>query len=428
MRFLIYLLLLLASCSPKQPSQDPLVREKTNIASILLIDRNGLSESIAIPDRLKNFEQVDFLSHQPYQKVMRVYARDSAGDIYAFITTYHTNGQVKQYLEVLNNRAYGAYKEWYPNGSPKIDATIIEGMADISLAAEKTWVFDGCSNAFNETGALIATIPYSRGMLEGVSIYYHPSGKVWKETPCSNNQICGEMKIFLESGALFQSTHYNKGIKSGKSYRYWAPELISSDELYVQGRLMEGRYFSKDGQMIAQIASGIGYRAVFGRDAVSELHQYNYGLPQGEVKILTPAGQLTKLYHVKNELKHGEELIYYPSLPDTPPKPKLSVSWYEGKIQGLVKTWYDNGVMENQREMTEGERNGVSTAWYRDGSLMMIEEYETGKLQKGDYFKKGSRQPVTQVINGEGTVTLFDAEGNFIRKVPYFQGKPTEEA
>ena len=113
-------------------------------------------------------------------------------------------------------------------------------------------------------------------------------------------------------------------------------------------------------------------------------------------------------------------------MPGDTPKPKLSVSWYEGKIQGLVKTWYDNGVMENQREMTEGERNGVSTAWYRDGSLMMIEEYETGKLQKGDYYKKGSRQPVSQVNNGEGTVTLFDSEGNFIRKVPYYQGKPTD--
>lgn len=408
--------------------QDPLVREKTSLASILLVDRNGMSEAVAIPDRLRTFECVDFLAHQPYQKVLRVHARDSFGDIYSYITTYHPNGQVRQYLEVMNNRAFGAYKEWYPSGALKVDASIIEGGADISLAAEKSWVFNGCSRAYNESGNLIAEIPYTRGILDGLSIYYHPSGKVWKQIPYSNNQISGEMLVFLESGDLFQSACYDRGIKSGKSLRFWAPGQISSDEDYLQGRLMEGRYIAKDGQLIAQICSGTGYRAVFGKDSVAELHEYRLGFPQGEVKILNPAGQLVKMHHIKNEVKHGEELFFYPSIPKLEPKPKLSISWYEGKIQGLVKTWYDNGVMENQREMTDGEKNGVSTAWYRDGSLMMIEEYEVGKLQKGDYYKKGSRQPASQVSNGEGTVTLYDSEGNFIRKVPYYQGKPVEES
>lgn len=427
MRFFL-LAFLLASCAPKYNLQDGPETEKIELASILLVDRNGLSEAIAIPDRLKSFEQINFLEHQPYQKVLRVYCRNSAGDIYAEITTYHPNGQVKQYLEVVNNRAFGTYKEWFPNGTLKVVSNIMEGSSDISLAAEKTWIFDGDCIAYNESGNLIASIPYKRGTLEGISLYYHPSGSIWKEIPYANHQICGEMKIFLESGALFSSTCFDRGIKSGKSIRYWNQDLVSSDEFYSQGKLIEGRYFSKEGQLIAEITAGAGYRAVFGKDIVAELHEYSMGLPQGEVKILNPAGHLIKLHHVKNGVKHGEELFFYPSFGDTPSKAKLSLSWYEGKIQGLVKTWHDNGVMENQREMTDGERNGVSTAWYRDGSLMMIEEYENGKLQKGDYYKKGSRQTSSQVVHGEGIVTLFDAEGNFIRKVPYNQGKPLEDA
>ena len=80
--------------------------------------------------------------------------------------------------------------------------------------------------------------------------------------------------------------------------------------------------------------------------------------------------------------------------------------------------------MESQREMSGNTRNGVSTAWYRDGQLMMIEEYESDKLKKGDYYRKGHKQPLSQVINGEGTVTLFDSEGNYLRKIPYVNGKP----
>ncbi len=71
-------------------------------------------------------------------------------------------------------------------------------------------------------------------------------------------------------------------------------------------------------------------------------------------------------------------------------------------------------------------KNGVSTAWYRNGNLMMIEEYEQNKLIRGDYFKKGEKVPVSQVIQGKGTVTSFDADGHFIQKIPYLNGKPSD--
>lgn len=103
---------------------------------------------------------------------------------------------------------------------------------------------------------------------------------------------------------------------------------------------------------------------------------------------------------------------------------RLSLNWYEGKIQGLVKTWYDNGAIESQKEMANNQKNGVLTAWYRDGNIMMIEEYDNNKLVRGDYFRKGDKTPVSQLIQGKGTVTIFDAEGHFVQKIPYAYGKP----
>lgn len=426
MKRLLLVTLMLTACAPRYTSQDSPLKEKKELVSILLVDRNGLSEAVANPDRLKSYQQTDFMGHQPYQKVLRVYNRDSCGDIYAHVTTYHPNGQVKQYLEVMNNRAFGAYKEWFPHGALKVEANVIEGTADITLAAEKTWIFDGDSKAYNELGTLIAEIPYQRGILEGVSLYFHPNGNIWKQVPYSNNQISGEMKVFLESGELFQSTCYSRGIKSGKSIRYWCPEVIASDETYILGKLMEGEYFSKEGHKVSSIKSGEGIRAAFGKDSLCELHEYHSGVPLGEVKFVNAAGQIVKMHRVKNEKKHGEELYFYPYSNGKAPQPKLSISWYEGKVQGHVRTWYENGVMENQRELREGVRNGVASAWYSDGQLMLIEEYEVGKLQKGDYFRKGQRLPVSQIFNGEGIATIFDSEGNFIRKVNYVNGKPEE--
>lgn len=417
MRYLLFLLLV--SCA----SRTVYYVEDQGLVSIHLVDREGLTEAISNEDRLKNFDEVDFLAPQPYQKVLRVFGRDCKGDSQSYITTYHTSGQIKQYLEVVNNRASGAYREWYLNGKIKVDATIIEGSADITRASEKTWLFEGPSKAYGENGGLIACINYCRGSLEGTSLYYHLNGALWKEIPYKNNLITGEVRIYLDSGQLLQTIHYDNGLKSGKSLRYWPDLSLSSDEYYEQGRLINGVYISQEGIVIAEVKQGNGYRAVFSKEALSELHEFHSGYSQGEVKTFNTSGTLSKIYHIKNDLKHGEELFYYPSCEGNP-KPKLSVSWYEGKIQGLVRSWYDNQAMESQREMSDNKRNGVATAWYRDGQLMMIEQYENDKLKKGDYYRKGYRQPLTQVINGEGTVTIFDSEGNYLRKIPYLNGQP----
>lgn len=414
-----FLLLFLASCA----SRTAYYIEEPQLVSIHLVDRDGLTEAISNAERLENFEAMDFLSPQPYQKVLRVFERDSKGDVHAYITTYHSNGQIKQYLEVINNRASGNYREWFLNGKLKVDATIVEGPADLTRTAEKGWLFDGSSKAYNENGELLACINYCRGSLEGSSFYYHTSGALWKEIPYKNNQISGEVKVYFDSGDLLQTICYENGLKVGKAFRYWPNHLLSSDETYVRGCLMEASYQTQEGSTIASIEHGEGYRAVFSKEALSELHEYHSGMPQGEVKVFNSAGALSKVYHVKNDLKHGEEVLFYP-YNGGEPKPKLSVAWYEGKVQGLVKTWYDNHTMESQKEMSDNKRNGVSTVWYRDGQLMMIEEYENDKLKKGDYYRKGYRQPLTHVINGEGTATIFDSEGNYLRKIPYMQGQP----
>ena len=419
MRFFLLSFLFLASCV----SRSAYYADDLNLASIHLVDRDGLTEAISNEERLKNFEEIDFFTPQPYQKVLRVFGRDVKGDTRAYITTYHPNGQIKQYLEVINNRACGAYREWHLNGKIKVEATIIEGSADINRAAEKSWLFDGPSKAYGENGELIACINYCRGSLEGISLYYHSNGSIWKEIPYKNNAISGEVRIYLDSGALFQTMHYENGLKSGKALRYWPDLMLAANEYYDQGGLINGIYLSQEGIIIAEIKQGNGYRAVFSKEVLSELHEYHSGFPQGEVKIFNALGHLSRIYHVKNDLKHGEELFYYPSCAGEL-KPKLSISWYEGKIQGLVKSWYDNQAMESQREMSENKRNGVSTAWYRDGQLMMIEQYENEVLKKGDYYRKGYKQPLSQVLNGEGTVTLFDSEGNYLRKIPYLNGKP----
>lgn len=421
----ILLCLLLVTLTGAKRSQSSKKR-LLPLTSIHIVDRNGFSETISNKERLNQFQNVNFLSSQPYQKVLRIYARDSKGNLRSVVTTYHENGNPKQFLEILNARANGNYCEWHENGNMSVMSRVIGGTPDVTSMAEKTWLFDGPSYAWDEEEHPIAEINYSQGSLEGMTTYFHPNGQIWKRIPYLKNQLEGNVEIYRSNGELLQQSVYCQGLKHGSSIRYWNCQQLASQEEYCHGKLENAQYFDKQGNLVAEVKNGSGYRAIFGKDYIQELQEFNDGSLEGEVKVFNQEGRLKRIYHVKNGIKHGEEVEFYDRFftTSTPPQPKLSFYWYEGKIQGMVKTWYSTGVLESQKEMASNAKNGVLTAWYRDGNLMMIEEYNNDKLMRGDYFKKEERIPVSQVVDGKGTVTIFDAEGHFVQKIAYVNGKP----
>lgn len=413
----VFVILLICGCTSRFFKE-----EKPVLISINLIDRNGLNETITNKDRLYHYDTIDFLRPQPYQKVLRVY-REGEGNTHSSIVSYYENGQPKQALEAVNNRASGLYQEWYENGAKKLEVMVMNGLADITPCAEKSWQFDGCAQAWDDNGTLIAEISYDKGLLEGSSLYYHPNGIIWKNIPYHKNNAHGTAEIYLDNGQLLQTVSFVNGILEGSALRFWNSEKIAADECYRQGRLLSGHYFNLNGELISDVIDGDGYRATFSKDSVYELQEFHEGNLKGKVRVFDELGHLVRLYHMENNLKHGEEYEYQ-ACNSLELQPKLLINWYQGKIQGYVKTWYDNGNIESQRELVNNKRNGVATAWYRDGSLMLIEEYNNDRLIKGEYYKKTDLTPVSDITDGSGIATLYDGEGHFIRRINYYHGKP----
>lgn len=416
MRSILLLLsfLFLTSCSVSSNQKE--------LSSITILDRNGFSETISTPERLQTLNGVNYLSNHPYQSVVRVYKRGETGDVRAIATSYHENGQPKQYLEILNGRANGSYMQWHPNGQLALEAVIVEGEPDLTEPAMHTWKFDGLSKAWNERGELVAEIQYSKGFLDGQTLYYHPNGVVWKELQFDGGNQVGEERIFLANGDLLQTSCYVNGVRNGELKRFWSQDQLAAAEIYVNGKLMSGDYMSKAGNQVAKIRNGDGTRALFAKDSISELHEYKGGVLNGRVEVLSREGRTLQIYHLKEGLKHGEDIEYWET--GSKETPKLSLTWVDGEIQGLVTSWYPNGQMESQREVFGNKKQGLLTAWYLDGSLMMIEEYDRDSLERGEYYKRGEKKPISRVEKGSGTVTLYEPSGNFKGKATYRNGRP----
>lgn len=396
-----------------------------NLTCVSVIDRDGFTSTITSAERLNQYANVDFLTPQSYQKVMCIYQRDECGNIPGSITSYYPNGQVKQYLDIVNSRALGDYKEWHDNGARKLECRLIGGLGDLNEEAARTWIFDGCCRAWTCQGTLEAEIPYEMGFLQGEAVYFHPNGVVRRRTAYNHGLIDGDDITYTECGDVLESSHYVCGKLDGPTRRFWKPDQPAAEECFKNGSLITGRYWDPRGQLIAQVNEGHGYRALFDSQAVRQLQEYRFGLPEGLSKIFDPKSDLSTVSHIKDGKRHGEEIVYYPTRPGStePLRPKLSIMWYEDKIHGIVKSWYPDGMQESQREMSNNKRNGLSTAWYRNGSVMLVEEYEHDKLIKGEYFKKGERRPESKVTDGNGIATLYDADGNLLQKVHYYHGK-----
>ncbi len=412
MRWIAYLtFVLMVGCSSK------VINEEPTLVSVHLIDRNGVQETISEKERLGRFQLISFLDPQPYEKVVCTY-RQGVVPITKVIS-YHKNGQPKQTLDVVALRANGAYREFFESGKLKLEATVIEGLGDISPQSQESWIFDGVSKVYFENGALKAEIPYEKGVLQGVAVYYREDQSVLRKSPFVDGHSHGEELFFGASGEIFGALPYIQGKLHGRS---WISPLWEGGhilETYEMGRLIQGEYRTASGDLVSEVHDGFGEKSIFQNGRLVQTEEIQGGLVDGKMTFFDKEGFVNHTFLQKKGVKEGEECFFYKNK-----NLKLVVAWENDQIHGLVKSWYENGGIESERVYAQNKKEGSAFAWYQDGDRMLIEEYEDDLLIEGRYYKRGDQEPISRVRNGSGIVTLYDAKGGFLKKIVYEKGLP----
>jgi antitoxin component YwqK of YwqJK toxin-antitoxin module len=396
------------------------IKLENQLSIITLVNRNGVTETINNKERLKQLENTDFTSPQPYKKVLRIYKKDSQGNVPGILTSYHNNGQQYQHLSILNGRANGYLNAWYPNGKKMFSTTVIEGTPDIDTEAEKSWIFENEAKAWSEKGNLIAHFNYSKGRLEGTTTYYHPSGSIKETKPYLQGNIDGFLTSYYTDGSIYKKTTYKKNTKEGNSITYWNNGAVSATENFKENKLIEGSYYTHNNQLISSIYKGVGTQIYLCENQTIHKIEYHNGVIEGSIQEFNQKNELIHCYHEKNGLKDGKEELFFANTQNK----MLSIQWKKGKIHGITQTWYPNGNIESQKELSENKKSGLNLAWYENGQLMLIEEYENNFLLKGEYFEKGSNKPISRIIAGNGIATLFDKNGVLLQKTNYENALP----
>lgn len=409
-KILLLATIFLTSCSHR--AHPPLTK-------VHLTHANGLTQTITAKDRLKFYTQESNLSQQPYTKVIRLYGPQESKRV---LTSYHPNGQLFQRLECENNQAKGEYLEWSPQGQVRVKAHLIGGPPEVDEKAQASWIFHGFNQAFDAEGKLIAEFYYENGLLEKEGKTFHSCGPIHETFSYEKGLLHGPYVERDPSGSLQKKIEYDKGLLHGAAFSYWSPGVLFSEELFSKGQLLQAFYFSPQGHLLSKIADGDGTRIFFKEEKLYRI-EYQKGIENGKVEVFTPKGDilLSSFYQIDG-VKTKEEVLYDPNTQ----KPKLKIEWQNGEIQGKITTWYATGELESQREMTGNKKQGFYSAYYPEGDLMLLEEYDQDKLVRGQYFKKGVPSCVSEVNRGFGEAFLFSPEGLLKKRILYEEGSPLE--
>ncbi|GAB1444762.1 MAG: toxin-antitoxin system YwqK family antitoxin [Cyclobacteriaceae bacterium] len=109
---------------------------------------------------------------------------------------------------------------------------------------------------------------------------------------------------------------------------------------------------------------------------VKSVVSYVNGKKEGLALEINNSGQLEKQMMYHSDQLHGIYKEYkYTTL-------KEERNYQNGKLEGIVKVYYDNGKIMEEGAYQNGTRHGVSKWYDQDGNVTIEYEYDNGKLIK----------------------------------------------
>jgi len=152
-------------------------------------------------------------------------------------------------------------------------------------------------------------------------------------------------------------------------------EMFEDKPGLVRATVMEGLAISQQGNYLNGMREGI-WCEFHPNGLVQTATSYVNGVKEGLHIEMNANGQLAKRIFFHNDLRHGEYKEFnYATV-------KEQRTYKNGKIDGLVKIFYDNGKLMEDGMYQNGLREGVSKWYDQEGNVTITYEYKNGELVK----------------------------------------------
>jgi antitoxin component YwqK of YwqJK toxin-antitoxin module len=86
----------------------------------------------------------------------------------------------------------------------------------------------------------------------------------------------------------------------------------------------------------------------------------------------------------------------------------------DGKLEGLSKAYYENGVLKHEAYYKGSKKNGIQKRYYEDGKLKKTANFKDNKLDGivKAYYKSGNLWMEIAEKDGKLLFACYDEQGN----------------
>ncbi|MCF8299393.1 MAG: TonB family protein [Saprospiraceae bacterium] len=273
---------------------------------------------------------------------------------------------------------------------------------------------DGEWKYYHKSGELKSTGNYLDDIKVGEWKYYDYYGNLDYSGNYTNNNKNGKWEYRNNTGKLNFCGYYKENIKDGK-WTYYNKNKISSELYYSQGLIDSVFGYSEDDQLVYELRyfndkTGL-CKSYYDNGKIKEIIELKNREMDGICKTYFDNGQLHRetLYskskkqtvvsvfdYFGNKLDGGNlkdgngiYIIYhlYDKKDDTL-KRKTVAEYKDGELNGTSKEYYRNGKLESKGKYENGKPKGTWVFYNEDGSMDRTFKYELDDEEKNETVER----------------------------------------
>lgn len=365
-------------------------------------------------------------------------------------TYFYESGEKMSEGELVDGKENGAWTLWYPSGQIQLTSNYKNGIEEgewqwlgengnlLRKASYKSGLLEGVNINFHQNGIASDSGNYVQGRKEGMWVYRNEEGNLTERGTHLRDLNEGEWLTFYPDGSLSSKGSYKKGIRTGH-WQFWYPgnkqfqeaDYLNQDEFKIMNAwdfngkqtLSNGSgtlyHYDVEGKVleVSQVKDGKQtgtWTTFYPNGNKSEEGEFKGNLqyitttwnPHGKQVITNGSGTYASYYDLeqvnmfetgtlRGGLREGLWTRFYDTGTDT----LQTVVYINGKMNGLLKLYFQNGLTYSEGEMKDDKREG-EWKWYT----------EDGSLESSVTFVNGKK---------EGTQYFWDTEGNVMKEEIY---------
>lgn len=177
--------------------------------------------------------------------------------------------------------------------------------------------------------------------------------------------------IFFCGSLMFSQTEINQFDEAGKRHGIWKKHYSDSTQLRYEGRFEHGKEVGT-----------FKFYCEDCKDKPSAILHYNKRNNIADVQYLDKKGKVISEGQMENHERIGKWKYFHPNS-----EILMSEEHYSnGKLDGIIVTYYPNGKKTEEIEYSSGVQNGIHNYFSEEGILIKKLIYENGKLHGPAFY------------------------------------------